>query len=92
MNAHPNAQVEACLPSQPGIQLPERVHDGQPCPDGALGIVLMGSGIAKVDEQPIAQVLRNMALKALDHLGAAGLIGPHHVAPLFGIEPAGEHG
>jgi hypothetical protein len=32
-----------------------------------------------------------MALIAGDHLGAGVLIGPHHVAPLFQVEPAGEH-
>jgi hypothetical protein len=52
----------------------------------------MRLGIAKVDQQPIAQILSNMALEAGDHLGARLLIGPDHFAPVFRVELAGEHG
>ena len=48
-------------------------------------------GVAKVDEQSIAEILRDMALIAGDHCGADVLIGPHHFAPVFGVELAGEH-
>jgi hypothetical protein len=33
-----------------------------------------------------------MALKAGDHLGTGVLIGPHHLAQLFRVELASEHG
>jgi hypothetical protein len=52
----------------------------------------MGIGVTEVDEQTIAQILRDMPLEAGDHLGAGVLIGPHHLAPVFGVELAGEHG
>ena len=49
-------------------------------------------GVAEVDEQAITEILGNMAIKAGDHLGAGLLIGPHHLAQLFWVELAGEHG
>ena len=57
-----------------------------------LGVILVRQGVAEVDEQAIAEILRDMPLKAGDHLGAGGLIGPHHLAQLFRVELAGEHG
>jgi hypothetical protein len=50
----------------------------------------MRLGIAKVDEQPVAEILGDMPLKAADHLGAGLLIGPHHLSPLLGVELASE--
>jgi hypothetical protein len=57
-----------------------------------LSVIFVGLGVAEIDEQPIAEVLRNMPLKAGDHLGAGVLIGPHHLAEVFRIELAGEGG
>src|SRR2546426_7803927 len=36
-------------------------------------------GIAKVNQQPIAQVLGDRAVKALNDVSTGGLIGPHHL-------------
>jgi hypothetical protein len=49
-------------------------------------------GVAEVDQEPIAEVLGDMPLEAGDHFGAGGLIGLHHLAQLFRIELAREHG
>src|SRR5262245_55841840 len=54
--------------------------------DGTLGIVFMGLGIAKIDQQTIAKILGNMATIALDHLGAGGLIGHRDLAEVFRIK------
>ncbi len=37
-----------------------------------MGIVFMRLGIAKVDQDAIAEVLRNVPIQALDHCGACG--------------------
>ena len=55
-------------------------------------IIFVGQGVAKVDQQAIAEILRDMALKAGDHLGAGVLVGPHHLAQVFWIELTGESG
>ena len=64
----------------------------QPGPHGPLGVIFVRLGIAKVDQQAIAEVLGDMPLKALDHLGAGVLVGPHHLPQLFRVELAGERG
>jgi hypothetical protein len=46
--------------------------------------------IPEVDEQAIAEILRDMALKAGDHPGAGLLIGPHYLAQVFWVELAGQ--
>ena len=48
---------------------PHGLHEPEPGPHGALGIVFMRLGIAKIDQQPIAQVLGDMPLEAPDHPG-----------------------
>src|SRR5262249_17597437 len=40
----------------------------------------------------IPQILGDMAAITLDHLSTCRLVGPHHRAPVFRVEPAGEHG
>src|SRR5215471_1633366 len=48
--------------------------------------------IAKVDQQPITQILRNVAVKALDHLRTGGLIGLDYLPQVFWVELTGEDG
>src|SRR6266446_1505990 len=50
----------------------------------------MRLGIAKIDEQPIAEILGNMAVKALDDLGTGGLVGAHDLPQVFWVELARE--
>ena len=52
----------------------------------------MRLGIAKVDQQAIAEILRNMPVEALDDLGTGLLIGAHHLAVVFRIELTGKAG
>ena len=75
---------------QARIELSHGLHHPQPGPHGPLGVIFVRQGIAKVDEQAIAQILRDMPLKAGDHLGTGVLIGPHHLTQLFRVELAGE--
>jgi hypothetical protein len=46
--------------------------------------------IAKIDQQPIAEVLGDMALIVLDDLGCGLLVGTHHGAQVLRIELARE--
>ena len=50
----------------------------------------MGGGIAKIDQQPIAEVLGDMALVGLDNLGSGLLVGAHDRTQVFRVELAGE--
>ena len=72
--------------------MPHGLHHPQPGAHGPLRVIFMRQGVAEVDQQAIAEILGDIALKAGDHLGAGVLIGPHHLAQLLGVELAGEHG
>ena len=69
MNPHPYAQVQTLVPLQAGIQRFHGREDAQPSLYRPLGILVVGLGPAEVDEQAVTQILRDMALEALDHFG-----------------------
>ena len=77
---------------QARVELAHGLHHPQPSPHRPRGVIFVRQGVAEVDEQAIAEILGDMALIASDHLGAGLLIGPHHLAPLFRVELAGERG
>jgi hypothetical protein len=57
-----------------------------------LGVIFMGLGITKVDQETIAQILRHMTVIALNNLSTGCLIGTDDFPILFGIELGGEFG
>ena len=67
MHAYPHGQPHASFLLQSGIQWPHGVENAQARQTGALGIVFVCLGIAKVHQQAVAQILRNIPVKALDH-------------------------
>ena len=77
---------------QVGIELPQGFEYPEPGSYRPLRIIFVGLGIAEVDEQTIAEILRDMPVKAGDHLGAGVLIGPHHLAQVFGVKLCRERG
>jgi hypothetical protein len=92
MDPQAHRQVHTPLLRQANIELAQGLDDPQSSPHRPLGVILMREGIAEVDEQAIAEILGDTPLKAADDLGARVLIGPYHLAPLFGVELAGERG
>ena len=57
----------------------------QPCADSSLRVVLMGLGIPKVDQDPIAHVLSHEAAEALHGLGNAFLVGRNDLAQVLRV-------
>jgi hypothetical protein len=53
-------------------------------------IILMGLGIAKVDQKPITEELGDVPVIAANHLRTGGMIRPDHVPVVFGVELGGE--
>ena len=92
MDAQAHGQLHPPLLRQAGIELPQGLDHPQPGPHGPLGVIFVRQRVAEVDEQAIAEILRDMPLKAGDHLGARVLIGPHHLAEVFRVKLAGEDG
>ena len=90
MDPQAHGQVHPPLLLQAGIELAQGLHHPQPGPHGPLGVIFMRQGIAKVDQQAIAKILGNMALKAGNHLGAGLLDRPAPRRAVFWVELAGE--
>src|SRR3989442_1278263 len=68
MYSKTHRQSDALVVFDVVIQCLHRIEDLQASPYCSLGIILMGLGVAKVDEESIAQELRNMTVIALDDL------------------------
>ena len=51
----------------------------------ALGIVLVGLWVTKVNQHPVAHILRNETAEALDGLCNALLVGRNDFAEVFGV-------
>ena len=66
------------------------MEDTQPRAYGSLGVIFMGLGIAKIDEETIPEQLGDMSFIALDDFRADFLICMDHVPIVFGIELGGE--
>src|SRR5215831_9734549 len=69
------------------VWMPSRTASWTPCSRTSRAL---SEVIAEVDQQAIAQILGDVAVKALDHLGTRGLIRQDHVAQLFRIQLAGQ--
>ena len=87
---HPQGQAHPPLLRQGAVQRVHRLDNAQAGPDRPLGLIVMGLRVTKVDEQPVAQMLRDLAPKALDHLRTGGLVGLEHRQQVFRIELASE--
>jgi hypothetical protein len=71
---------------QVGGACPHGLDHGQACPHGTLRVVLVRPRVAKVNQEPIPQVLGNVAVEALDNRGTGGLVGPHRGAVVLGVQ------
>jgi hypothetical protein len=89
---HPLAdrQAHPLFLRQAGIELAHGLDHPQPGPYGALRVIFVRLRIAKIDQQPIAEVLRNVPVIARDHPGAGVLIGAYDLAQVFGIKLASQ--
>src|SRR5438128_7809122 len=83
MDRQAHRQWHTPLPRQARIELPHGLYNPESGPHRPLRIILVGQGVAKIDQQSIAEILRDMALKTLDHCRAGRLISAHRLAQLF---------
>jgi hypothetical protein len=90
MHPDTDGEVDTVDLLQTAIEFTHGIEDAQPRTHGSLRIVFMRVGIAKIDQEPIAQELGNVSVKTLDNFGTRLLIGTHQVTVLFRVEPGGE--
>ena len=65
----------------------DSVDDTEPCPDRPLGIVLMGSRVAEIDQDTVAHVLGDKAIESGDDSGDRAVIGGDDLAQILGRQP-----
>ena len=86
VDAEPYGEVHTVLYRQAGIQGGDGLDNAQASMHRTPGIIFMGHGVAKIDEQPIAEVLGDMTFVVLDDLGSGLLVSAHHRAQVFRVE------
>ena len=79
-------QGDACGLGERRIQCAYGFHNTQPSTDGAMSVIFMGVGVAKIDKQPVTEQLSDMPIVALDDFRTNPLIRTDHVTPVFRIE------
>jgi hypothetical protein len=62
------------------------LDNAQTCKQGAPRIVFVRHWPAKIDQQPVTEILGNMAFILVNDLGGCLLIGPDHLTQVFGVE------
>jgi hypothetical protein len=86
MDPQAYGQADTLMLGQSAIQGGHDLDNPQPGPDRTLGIVFMRLRIAEVDQQPIAQILGDVAVEALDDLSTDALVGTDDLTEIFWVE------
>src|SRR5438874_1977967 len=68
-------EADLMLACEMRMQLPHRIHYPETCAYGPLGIIVMGLGIAKVDDDFLPPILGDITLKLPDDAGTCLLVG-----------------
>jgi hypothetical protein len=80
VDAEPHREFYTILRRQAGVQGGNGLDNAQGGVHRTPGLVFMGCGIPKIDQQPIAEVLGDMALILPNDLGCGLLVGADHGA------------
>src|SRR5438874_577457 len=88
VDAQAHGESNALRLFQTRFQRAQGLENAQSGTYGSRRIVFMRLRIAKVDQQAIAEILRNSALEVLDDLRAGCLVGPYDLAVVLEVEPA----
>lgn len=69
-----------------GLQLRRRLHKRKPGMHGALGVMLMGSRIAKISQHPVAHIFGDETASLRDEIGAAVVVCANDLTRVLGVE------
>ena len=88
---HPGGDPDARLELDGfDIEATNSPDDTQSRSDGPLGIVLVRSRVAEIDENTVPHVLGDKPVEAPDDIGNGAVIGGDDLVQILGIEPRGE--
>ena len=86
MDTYTDGELETFGLLQTDIQLSHGSKNTQTSPYGSLGIILMGLGIAKVDQETIPKELGDMSFIALNDFSADFLVCSYYISIVFWIK------
>ena len=92
MHPQPHSHPVPRGQGQPSVERLEGVQQAEPGADGPLGVVFVRYGVAKIRQHPIAQVLGQIAVKALNHLCTGLVVGLHHLPEVFRVQATRQRG
>jgi hypothetical protein len=90
MDTDSRREPDAVSLFEPQIAVLQGIEEPETGRDRTLRGIFVALRVAEVHQEPIAQVLGNIAIIVLDDLGTDPLIRPHHLPILFGVELGGE--
>ena len=68
------------------VERRHRIEDRKARADGAFGIILAGTRPTEVDEDPIAEILGDVATPARHGAGGSGVVLLEDLPPVLGVE------
>jgi hypothetical protein len=92
MDPQPHRHLVARRQRRVGQKRSEGVQQVQPRPDRPLRVVFMRYGVAKIDQHAIAQVLGQITIEALHHVGTGLVIGADNLPVVFRVQVPRQHG
>jgi len=90
VNAEPHGELHRVRSHQTGVQGGDGLDEAQARVHRTPGIIFMGCGVAKINQQAIAEILGDMARVLLDDRGGGLLVGAHYHTQVFRVELARE--
>src|SRR5262245_55570637 len=85
MDADADRQLYPWVLCQTDIEPSQSLQQIKASPHGSAGVVFMRLGITKVHQQTIPEVLRDIAVKALNDCCCGLLVGAYYLAPIFRV-------
>jgi hypothetical protein len=86
MDTYMDPELDPSLSVETLIQVSQGSEDTQTSPYSSVSVIFMRLGIAKIDQQTIAEELGDVPVIAANHLRTGGLVGTYHVSVHFGVE------
>jgi len=90
MDPQPPHHLVASRQHRVGAEGGTGVQQAQSRPDRPLGVIFMRHRITNIAQHAVAEVLRQIAVKALQHRGTDLVIGAHHLAVVLRVRTSGE--
>jgi hypothetical protein len=88
VDTDPKGDADTTSALQVRVEFFEACENPETGTNGPVGIILMGGRITEIDEDAVAEILRDMPIEVLDYGARDLLVGLDQFAQILWIEPA----